>query len=88
MFGHLASKERLPFTAAYVGSLLLTLWASLGLRSYLLSLLSCTAQIVTMVYFVASYFPGGASGAQYVFGTVGKGAMSVGGAVLRGVLSK
>jgi hypothetical protein len=88
MFGSMASKERLPFTAAYVGSLLATLYAALALQSYVLSLLSCVAQVVTLVYYVASFFPGGASGAQYVFGTVGRGMFSMGGAVLRGMLSK
>lgn len=88
MFGSMASKERLPFTAAYVGSLLATLYAALAMQSYVLSLLSCVAQVVTLVYYVASFFPGGASGAQYVFGTVGRGTLSLGGAVLRGVLSK
>ena len=88
MFGQMASKERLPFTAAYIGSLVATLYASLMMRSYVFSLLSCVAQVITLVYYVASFFPGGASGAQYVFGTVGRGTLSLGGAVLRGVLSK
>lgn len=88
MFGHMASRERLPFTAAYLGSLFGTLYASLFMKSYIFSLLSCVAQLVAGVWYIASFFPGGAAGAQYLFGTVGKGALSVGGAVLRGVFSK
>lgn len=45
MFGHLASRDRLPFTAAYFGSLVATLYASLIMHSYLLSLLFCGAQV-------------------------------------------
>ena len=86
MFGHMFSKERLPFTAAYLGSLFATLYCSIIMKSYVFSLVSCICQVVTLVYYVASFFPGGASGAQYVFGTVGRGTLSLGGAVLRGVV--
>jgi hypothetical protein len=88
MFGHMASKERLPYTAGYIGSLIATLYSSLILQSYVFSLLSCVAQLATLAIYVASFFPGGASGAQYVFGTVGRGTLSLGGAMLRGALSK
>jgi len=88
MFGHMASKERLPFTAGYIGSLVATLYSSIVLHSYIFSLVSCVAQLATLVIYVASFFPGGASGAQYVFGTVGRGTLSLGGAMLRSVLSK
>lgn len=87
MFGHLASKERAPFTAAYAGSLLGTLYAALFMHSYIFSLVFCGAQVVTLIYFVASYFPGGVAGAQYTVGAVGRGMLSVGGSVARGVLS-
>ena len=53
-----------PPPAAYFGSLLATLYVSLAMRSYLFSLVFCAAQLVTLLYYVASYFPGGASGAQ------------------------
>ena len=88
MFGHMASKERLPFTAAYLVSLLATLYTSLILHSYIFSLLSCVAQVITLVYYVASFFPGGAEGAGYVFGTLGRGSLSLGGAMIRGALNK
>lgn len=40
-------------------------------------------QLVTLLYYVASYFPGGASGAQSVIGFAGRGALSVGSAALK-----
>ncbi|KZS88761.1 SFT2-domain-containing protein [Sistotremastrum niveocremeum HHB9708] len=56
---HLLSKERLPFSAAYFASLGLTLYFSLGLKSYLGSLISAIVQVVALVSYVAAYFPGG-----------------------------
>lgn len=86
MASHMISKERLPFTAAYGGSLIATLYASMMMHSYLFSLLSCIVQVITLVYYVASFFPGGTSGAQFVFGSLGRTAVSVGGAMVQGVL--
>ncbi|PSC72906.1 transport SFT2-like [Micractinium conductrix] len=88
MFGHLLEKERLPFAGAYFGSLLATLYVSLVMHSYLFSLVFCGTQLITLVYYVASYFPGGAAGAQSVVGFAGRGALSVGGASLRAVFGK
>lgn len=39
------TSERLPFTIAYIGSLLLTLYASLVARSYLLVVFSTALQL-------------------------------------------
>lgn len=88
MFGHMFSKERMPFTAAYLGSLLGTLYAALMLHSYVFSVVCCVAQVCTLLYYVASYFPGGASGAQAILGGIGRGGFSLGGAVLRGLFSR
>lgn len=88
MFGHMASKERLPFTAAYVAALASTMYASLVMQSYLLSLGCCMAQVVTAVLYVASFFPGGATGAQYVFLSMGRGAFNVSAALLRGMFNR
>jgi hypothetical protein len=57
-------------TAAYFGSLVATLYASLVMHSYLFSLIFCGAQLVTLVYYIASYFPGGAAGAQVRCGSL------------------
>jgi len=86
LFGQ--TKDRLPFAAAYVGSLVGTLYASLVLHSYIYSLGLCIVQVVTLIYYVASFFPGGAQGAQYVFSSVGRGGLSMGGAVMRSIFSK
>lgn len=56
---HLVSRERLPFSFAYIGSLALTLYFSLGAHSYIGSLICAIVQVVALVSYVLAYFPGG-----------------------------
>ncbi|KAI0830135.1 SFT2-domain-containing protein [Trametes gibbosa] len=56
---HLLSKERLPFSAAYLVSLGLTLYFSLGAHSYLGSLICAIVQVLALLSYIAAYFPGG-----------------------------
>lgn len=63
---HLFSKERLPFTAAYLSSLGLTIYFSVT-GSFFGSLLAGIVQLVTLVAYVLAYFPGGT--ATLRFGT-------------------
>ncbi|KAK4158187.1 hypothetical protein C8A00DRAFT_39568 [Chaetomidium leptoderma] len=63
---HLASTPRLPFTAAYFGSLGLTLYFSIGLQSTILTLLSGLVQLASLVWYLVSYFPMGSSGLRLV----------------------
>ncbi|KAF8968692.1 ER-to-golgi vesicle protein transport Sft2 [Flammula alnicola] len=58
-FKHLISKDRLPFSAVYFGSLGLTLYFALGLQSQLGSLVAGAVQVVALVSYVFAYFPGG-----------------------------
>lgn len=74
---HMLSEERRPLTAAYCGSLFLTLWASLGLHSYLLSLIACAGQICALAYYAASYVPGGAAGLRAAGGVAASAIGSV-----------
>ncbi|KZT05222.1 SFT2-domain-containing protein [Laetiporus sulphureus 93-53] len=56
---HLVSKERLPFSIAYISSLAITLYFSLGAHSYVGSLIGAIIQVVALVSYVLAYFPGG-----------------------------
>ncbi|PAV15617.1 ER-to-golgi vesicle transport Sft2 [Pyrrhoderma noxium] len=56
---HLFSKERLPFTFAYFCSLGLTLYFSVGAKSYTGSLIFAIVQVFALVSYVLAYFPGG-----------------------------
>jgi hypothetical protein len=58
------SRERLPFSAAYVGSMMLTLYAALVARSYILVILTSSLQISTLAYYMLSFIPGGSTGAR------------------------
>lgn len=55
-------RDKLPFTAAYVGSLLLTLYATVIAQSYLLCVLALGVQVPALSWYAASYIPGGTSG--------------------------
>ncbi|KAH8905582.1 SFT2-domain-containing protein [Coniochaeta sp. PMI_546] len=68
---HLASGPRLPFTAAYFGSIGLTLYFAIGLRSTILTLPCAIIQIITLVWYLVSYFPMGSTGMRLAasFGT-------------------
>jgi len=61
-FQHLMSAPRLPFTAAYFGSIALTLYFSLGLHNTPLTLLSALFQLACLIWYLVSYFPMGSSG--------------------------
>ena len=50
----------MPFTSTYVGSLALTLYASLVLQSYILVLFFALVQACAVAWYLLSYVPGGA----------------------------
>ncbi|GAB7338987.1 hypothetical protein MBLNU457_5656t1 [Dothideomycetes sp. NU457] len=62
---HLLSTERLPFTAAYFGSIAATLYFALGLHSTLLTLVSSIVQLVCLLWYTVSYFPMGSTGMRF-----------------------
>ncbi|KAK4178846.1 Got1/Sft2-like family-domain-containing protein [Triangularia setosa] len=63
---HLTSTPRLPFTAAYFGSLGLTIYFSIGLQSTLLTIFSGLVQLGCLLWYLVSYFPMGSSGLRLV----------------------
>ncbi|WWC72943.1 uncharacterized protein I206_106907 [Kwoniella pini CBS 10737] len=56
---HILSPERLPFSLAYFGSLGLTLFFAIGIRSTLGTLVAAIVQVVALLSYLAAYFPGG-----------------------------
>ncbi|KAF2145548.1 uncharacterized protein K452DRAFT_283902 [Aplosporella prunicola CBS 121167] len=62
---HLLSGPRLPFTAAYFGTIALTLFFAIGLHSTFLTLVSSIAQLVCLLWYLVSYFPMGSSGLRF-----------------------
>ena len=74
---HMISMERLPFTISYVGSMLLTLYAALGLRAMILTIIFAIIQIIALIWYVGSYIPGGVSTLRYGTAYIGRRAVSV-----------
>ncbi|GAB7361169.1 hypothetical protein MBLNU230_g1202t1 [Neophaeotheca triangularis] len=62
---HLISQERLPFTATYFGSIALTLYFAVGLQNTLLTLVCAIVQLVSLVWYLVSYFPMGSQGLRF-----------------------
>ncbi|XP_073125923.1 protein transport protein sft2 isoform X1 [Henckelia pumila] len=65
-FDHMTSKERLPFTLAFIGCMVGTIYVSMVLHSYLLSLSFSLFQVLALAYYAISYFPGGSSGMKFL----------------------
>lgn len=66
----LAQPAKLPFTVAYFGSLVLTLYTAMVLQSYVLTVLSSILQCAALLYFFMSYIPGGVTGMTYMCKTM------------------
>ena len=60
----LMAREMWPFSATYVGSMLLTLYASLIRRSYLVTVFASGLQLTALGYYLVAGIPGGTRGLQ------------------------
>ena len=56
---HLVSPERRLFTSAYFGSMFLTIFAVVYVKSYIFIVLCSMLQFVAIVWYYVSYLPGG-----------------------------
>ncbi|XP_047977301.1 protein transport protein SFT2-like [Salvia hispanica] len=63
---HMLSKERLPFTLGFLGSMIGTVYVSMVLHSYILSVFFSVLQVLALLYYVVSYFPGGSAGLRFL----------------------
>lgn len=63
-----------PPPAGYVGSIVLTLYAALIMHSYVLSLLCSVLQVVALLYYLTSYYPGGTSSVKFLLSMFGSAA--------------
>ncbi|XP_017639119.1 protein transport protein SFT2 isoform X1 [Gossypium arboreum] len=63
---HMSSKERLPFTLGFIGSMVGTMYVSMVLHSYILSVLFSVVQVLALAYYAVSYFPGGSAGLKFL----------------------
>ncbi|CAN1197186.1 Protein transport protein SFT2 [Linum perenne] len=65
-FAHMISKERLPFSLGFIGSMVGTIYVSMVLHSYVLSVLFSVIQVMALAYYGISYFPGGSTGLKFL----------------------
>ncbi|XP_040361595.1 protein transport protein SFT2 isoform X2 [Rosa chinensis] len=65
-FVHMSSKERLPFTLGFLGSMVGTIYVSMVLHSYILSVFFSVLQVLALAYYAVSYFPGGSAGLKFL----------------------
>lgn len=63
---YMMEKERLLFSIGYIGSMGATLYAALIMHSYIMSLACCGIQVVALLYYLLSYFPGGTASMRYI----------------------
>lgn len=63
---HMSSKERLPFTLGFLCSMVGTIYVSMVLHSYLLSVFFSVIQVMALAYYSISYFPGGSAGMKFL----------------------
>ncbi|XP_044487109.1 protein transport protein SFT2-like [Mangifera indica] len=63
---HMSSKERLPFTLGFIGSMVGTIYVAMVLHSYVLSVLFSVIQVLALGYYTISYFPGGSAGMKFL----------------------
>ncbi|ELT94356.1 hypothetical protein CAPTEDRAFT_152187, partial [Capitella teleta] len=62
---HLLSGPRLPFTAAYFGSMIATIYFALWVKSTVFTVLFAVVQIAALVWYIVSYIPGGQTGLKF-----------------------
>ncbi|KAL5798160.1 hypothetical protein ACOSQ2_002980 [Xanthoceras sorbifolium] len=67
---HMFSKERLPSTLVFIGSMVGTIYVLMVLHSYILSVLFSVLQVVALLYYAVSYFPGGSVGLKFLSSTL------------------
>ncbi|KAF9085150.1 hypothetical protein BGX29_004683 [Mortierella sp. GBA35] len=53
----LMSRERLPFTGAYLGSMIFVLYSSLVLNNQVLTIIGTVIEILALLYYFTSYSP-------------------------------
>ncbi|CAH8279823.1 unnamed protein product [Arabidopsis lyrata] len=67
---HMSSAERLPLTLGFIATMVGTIYVSMVLHSYILSVIFSALQVVALAYYCISYFPGGSSGMKFLSSTL------------------
>ena len=62
----LCNKNKGFFAWVYLLSILFTIWSSMIIRSYILTIISLSIEVLCLIYFICSFFPYGATGFKYM----------------------
>ncbi|CAG0918774.1 unnamed protein product [Notodromas monacha] len=62
----LVKKETLPFSGAYVGTLIATLYSALSIQSTILTVIFAFAQVMALLWFIMHHIPGGETGMKFM----------------------
>eukprot|EP00160_Parvularia_atlantis_P001421 Unigene11137_Nuclearia_a/m.34087 Unigene11137_Nuclearia_a/g.34087 ORF Unigene11137_Nuclearia_a/g.34087 Unigene11137_Nuclearia_a/m.34087 type:complete len:208 (+) Unigene11137_Nuclearia_a:102-725(+) len=73
----LVANDRVAFTAVYFGSLGMTLYSAIFAYNYFFVVLCALVQLVAMLWYVASFFPGGVAAFSFVSSLFTRSARSV-----------
>ncbi|KAJ8598255.1 hypothetical protein CTAYLR_005487 [Chrysophaeum taylorii] len=68
----LCARNRVLFTAAYFATMFATLYAAVALRSFILTVLCSASQFATLLYYLATFIPGGYRGVKLFLATLGR----------------
>ncbi|KAL1188418.1 hypothetical protein V5N11_027476 [Cardamine amara subsp. amara] len=74
---HMSSRERLPLTLGFIATMVGTIYVSMVLHSYILSVLFSVLQVIALAYYCISYFPGGSSGMKFLGSTLTSSALRI-----------
>lgn len=72
----LLQRDRALFSLAYIGSLVLTLYASIWARSYILTVVATAVQLGAFAWYAVANLPGGAAGLRVVQTVIVKSCMT------------
>jgi hypothetical protein len=62
----LLERDRLAFSAAYIASLALTLYAALAGQSYFLVVFAVAVQVAALLWYASTFVPGGTTGMSFL----------------------
>ncbi|KAJ3178672.1 hypothetical protein HDU87_003495 [Geranomyces variabilis] len=69
---HIFTKERLPFTGVYLGSMVATLYFAVGQGAYVMTIICSVVQIIALLWYFGSYLPGGLQGLGFLTRYLGR----------------
>ena len=64
---YMFARDRTLYSAAYFGTLFLTLYCSMGLKATVPTIAAASAQFAVLFYYFIGYIPGGTTGIKWLF---------------------